>query len=85
MAGLGKRPATYIPTAYRAQLDRLSKADLMEIAWDFAMRTVGEAVHEDSQGAATYREVRATHRILAALYGRRPVALPDFADQKEAS
>lgn len=36
MAGISKRPASYVPPEYRARLDKLSKADLMELAWSLA-------------------------------------------------
>ena len=43
MAGIGKRQAEYVPQEYRERLDKLSKADLMELAWSFA-----SIMHEDS-------------------------------------
>ncbi len=75
-SGIMKRYPAYVPKPYRAQLQRLSKASLMEIAWDFAVRTVGE----DQGDGPAYREIRATHRILAATQGYKPTNLPDFAD-----
>lgn len=41
MAGLGKRPATLVPQAIRTELDKLSKATLMELLWDITLRDEG--------------------------------------------
>lgn len=75
MAGIGKRPATYVPKWCRAEIEKLSKADLMEIAYDFAMRAVGE----DSGEVAAYKELRQTALILARCASRREPRLEDAA------
>lgn len=62
-----KRPASYVPKWCRAELHKLSKADLMEIAYDYAMRMVGEAAGE----IAAYDELRYTAGILARSADRR--------------
>lgn len=49
MAGAGKRSAEYVPSVMRAELDKLSKADLMEVAYDLAIMLVGS--ESDEQGA----------------------------------
>ena len=67
MAGYGKRPAYYVPSAFRAQLEKLSKADLMEIAWDYAVRTAGEDAGDDN----AFLELRETARIVATSQGRK--------------
>lgn len=61
-----KRDATYVPLWCRAELHKLSKSDLMEIAYDLAMRSVGE----DAGEVAAYTELRETARILANCAGR---------------
>lgn len=61
-----KRPATYVPKWCREELHNLSKADLMEIAFDLAIRSVGE----DAGEVAAYNELRNTALILAR-YGDR--------------
>lgn len=62
-----KRDATYVPRWCRAELHKLSKSDLMEIAYDFAVRSVGE----DAGEVAAYSELRETARILARSADRR--------------
>jgi hypothetical protein len=56
-----KRIASYVPKWCRDELHKLSKADLMEIAFDYAMRSVGE----DAGEVAAYDELRNTAHILA--------------------
>lgn len=70
MAGLGKRDAEYVPYAQRMELDKLSKADLMEIAYSFAVRITGsDDFHE------AYNIVKAEHEALAQNGSRKPVKL----------
>lgn len=66
-----KRPATYVPAWCRAELHKLSKADLMEIAFDYAVRTVGE----DAGEVAAYDELCETARILSESAGRKSPGL----------
>ncbi len=66
-----KRIASYVPLWCRADLHKLSKADLLEIAYDYAIRTVGE----DAGEIAAYTEMRATAQILANSAGRRETRL----------
>jgi hypothetical protein len=61
-----KRIAAYVPAWCRAELHKLSKADLMEIAYDYAMRSVGE----DAGEIAAYEELRQTAGILARAANR---------------
>lgn len=67
MAGANKRVAIRVPMTFRAELDKLSKADLMELVWDFSTRSVGE----DRPNAEVYREIVETARILANAEGRK--------------
>lgn len=57
MSGLGKRTAEYVPEPARLRLDKLSKATLMELLWDFALRNGGGA-------EAAYDEILAAHTSL---------------------
>jgi hypothetical protein len=77
-----KRVALRVPSSIRNELNKLSKADLMEIAFDFAIRDVGE----DKPLTAAYAEVVETHRILCLADGRRPVKLwvPKDEDSRDA-
>lgn len=76
MAGANKRVASRVPMTYRVELDKLSKADLMELVWDFATRAVGE----EKPNAEVYREAAYTARILANADGRKMPKLSTFAD-----
>lgn len=58
----GKRHADYVPFAAWMALDKLSKADLMEIAWDFALRSAGMASEATAENA--YDEMVDCHKAL---------------------
>ncbi len=74
MTGLGKRAAEYVPRVCRTELENLSKAALMEIAFDLALRCGGEGNEQDA-----YREIVNTEIVLAQNFGRKPTRLaPDF-------
>lgn len=62
MPGLNKRPAAYVPPAQRRVLEALSKADLMEIAWDLALIMTGEADRADPEDVL--RVIRDSHSAL---------------------
>lgn len=46
MAGAGKRSASLVPQPQRDTLDKLSKATLMELLWDYAQSHLGFASDE---------------------------------------
>lgn len=70
-----KRTAN-VPTLARAELDTLSKADLMEMVWHLAMERVkplpGVSTEEN-----LYSEVTAAYRRVCAAGGRKPAKLAD--------
>lgn len=67
-----KRLADFVPAAHRRELDKLSKADLMEIVWDYAVRSVGA----EDDTAAAYNDIAGVHATLVtALGGRRRLAI----------
>ena len=39
---LNAKPPVFVPVEYRREMEKLSKAALMDIAWDYAVRSVGE-------------------------------------------
>lgn len=65
-----KRGATYIPYAQRIELEKLSKADLMEIAYSLAVIQTGE---EDKCEA--YQIVKREHENMCLAQGRKPLKL----------
>ncbi len=54
-----KRSAEYVPQVYRTELNKLSKAALMELLWDFAFLTTGA-----SNDAEAFALIRDYHRAL---------------------
>lgn len=68
--GVLKRPASFVPRPMWAELNRLSKADLMDIAYQLALRIDGE----ESEICA-YAIVKNEHEVLCGNEQRRPVKL----------
>ena len=71
-----KRPAAYVPAEQRLLLNRLSKADLMEVLWDIAMINSGHADTVDP--AEVYDIVVASHAALRYAGWQGTVKLPDY-------
>lgn len=72
LGGRGKRPPSYIPPGpVRDFLMSLSKADLAEISYDYAVRTVGEE-ESMSRSDLIAQELLQTHVALVHATGRRP-------------
>jgi hypothetical protein len=71
-----KRDATYVPRWCRAELHKLSKSDLLEIAYDYAIRSVGE----DAGEVAAYNDLRETARTLARCADRKEPRLQRGAE-----
>lgn len=70
---MAKRPASYVPAGFQESLMAMSKADLAEIVWDYAVRTVGE----EMPAMVAWHELCRTREILSAWRGRRvPRARP---------
>ena len=65
-----KRRAEYVPRPHRTELNKLSKADLLEIAYSLAVLLTG---NEDANEA--YQIVRAEYVALCLNSGRKPVKL----------
>lgn len=63
---LRAKPPVFVPHEYWNELEKLSKATLMDMVWDYCVRTAGEdAGHE---GAIS--EFRATRSIIQNYRGR---------------
>ncbi len=59
---LKNQPPVFVPDQYRAEIEKLSKAALMDMVWDFATRCSGG----DSLASNTIMdEVRQTAEIIA--------------------
>lgn len=57
---LKNQPPLFVPREYRAEIEKLSKAALMDIVWDFATRCHGH--EDDPQGIII--ELRRTAEII---------------------
>jgi hypothetical protein len=49
---INKRPPVYVPVDIWPALDCLSKADLMEAVWDYALFSVGDSAEDATQNPA---------------------------------
>lgn len=38
---LGNRPPIFVPNEYRSEIEKMSKAAVMDLAWDFATTATG--------------------------------------------
>lgn len=69
MPGLNKRFAEYVPDpAIRGELDKLSKASLMEIVWDYAKSETGG---DESTNARIYDDILKRARTVANVTGAK--------------
>ena len=63
---LKNRPPIFVPARFRVEMERLSKAALMDIAWDRADIATGTAGADDDAAMREFREHRdiiLAHRI----------------------
>lgn len=67
-----KRPPDYVPVQFRRELMDLSKADLAELVWDFAMRCTGRCDDPEAYDEAMGSIQCATNALRIAL-GRSPI------------
>jgi len=72
--GIDKRPASYVPDGghVRSHLMSMSKADLAELVWDYAVRTVGEEAAQRCD--VVIQEIDRTASYLDAYHQRRTPA-----------
>jgi hypothetical protein len=76
-----KRSASYVPADQRLLLNRLSKADLMEILWDVALINSGHA--DTAEPSEVYDIIVASHAALRYAGWQGSVKLPDYRDTGE--
>ena len=55
---MSRRVASYVPVTVRARLDRLSKSDLMELVWDYALTSVGDSMEDASFNEARILDIQ---------------------------
>lgn len=60
---LKTHPPIFVPTQFRAEIEQLSKAALMDIVWDYASRCSGLSA-DDAATGAIMTEFRATRDIV---------------------
>ena len=56
---LQNQPPLFVPVEYRREIEKLSKAALMDVAWDFATRIAG-----NRDGEAIMRQLREAAAII---------------------
>lgn len=63
---LKNQPPLFVPREYRAEIEKLSKAALMDIAWDFAQRCAAQdpAWNENAALRQIMEEFRRTADII---------------------
>jgi hypothetical protein len=57
MMGITKKPPVFVPAAYRSEIEKMSKAALMDMAWDLAAQCV-ESADDPEQVITKFRENR---------------------------
>ena len=74
MPALNKRLSAYIPRDAYPVLDTLSKVDLMELVWDFALFSVGDSAEDATHNPARVAEILNRADILGGATGTRRAA-----------
>lgn len=68
---LKNHPPIFVPHRFRAEIEKLSKAALMDIAWDYAMQFAGNAGKHATIAELRERiEIIQSHREQAKAEGR---------------
>jgi hypothetical protein len=70
---LKNQPPVYVPDEHRAEIEKLSKAALMDMVWDYAMQFAGvtDYVFDVEEGKAI-AEFRSRREIILDLRQRQP-------------
>jgi hypothetical protein len=69
---LKNQPPVYVPDEHQAEIEKLSKAALMDMVWDYAMQVAGVTDFVlDDEGKAI-AEFRARREIILNLRKRQP-------------
>jgi hypothetical protein len=79
---LKNQPPVYVPDEHRAEIERLSKAALMDMVWDFSLQFAGITDYcfdTEQKGIAEFRSRR---EIILAMRRRMPELIEE--GQKQA-
>jgi hypothetical protein len=60
---LKNKPPVFVPPGYRAEIEKLSKAALMDMVWDYAMQIGGAGSNDMDVAQATIEEFRKRREI----------------------
>ena len=79
---LKNQPPVYVPDEHQAEIEKLSKAALMDMVWDYAMQFAGvtDYVFDAEEGKAI-AEFRARREIILAMRKRQPELEREAADR----
>lgn len=61
---LKNQPPIFVPREYRAEIERLSKAALMDIAWDYATRCATPSAGDVVTNTDIAKELRTSSEIV---------------------
>jgi hypothetical protein len=59
---LKNQPPLFVPFEFRAEIEKLSKAALMDMVWDYAFQISGEAPDAAMEEFRNRREIIEAHR-----------------------
>jgi hypothetical protein len=70
---LKNQPPVYVPDEHCAEIEKLSKAALMDMVWDYAMRSAGVSDYVfDKEEEKAIAEFRATREVILLMRKRQP-------------
>ena len=65
---MARRIANYVPRDIREQLDRFSKAALMELVWDYALGAVGDSAEDQTENPQRLADIQERAGDIKSLY-----------------
>lgn len=78
---LKNQPPVYVPDEHRAEIEKLSKAALMDMVWDCAMQFAGISDYVFDTDGKAIGEFRARREVIMALRQRQPKLEEEAAEQ----
>jgi hypothetical protein len=69
---LKNQPPVYVPDEHRAEIEKLSKAALMDMVWDFSMQFAGITDYCFDTEQKAIAEFRSRREIILAMRQRQP-------------
>jgi hypothetical protein len=69
---LKNQPPVYVPDEHQAEIEKLSKAALMDMVWDYAMQFAGVTDYVFDTDGKAIAEFRSRREIILALRQRQP-------------